>query len=183
LDLTGLVSSISDAAFRIDSGRKGFARVGKERAGRIAYEEGIAKALNAFREAQLSADPQAILFAEYSFLSQEFQFCHESDKGTHSSLTQAIQSFDDAFSALDAVENHTVYQGAERTYPHSRKYRVKGFPKDAFHIACMSHKVRLQNITHAPGIDLIEKSLLTQRISNLTTAQSSYVGKQKVALS
>jgi hypothetical protein len=34
----------------------------------------------------------------------------------------------------------------------------------------------------ATGLDLIEKSLLEQRRSNLTTAQNSYVKKQKIAL-
>ena len=91
MDLTGLVLSITDAAFRIDSGRKGFAIIGKE--------------------------------------------------------------------------------------------RVSGFPKDSLHIACISHKIRLQNILRAPGIEEIEKALLKQRLANLPAAQNGYIEKQKNALS
>ena len=118
---------------------------------------------------------------EYTFLSQELQFCEETDKDTFGSLTQAIQSFDDAFLALQAVEEG-CYKTAEKTYPHSSKYRVSGFPKDSFHIAAISHKTRLQNILRSPGIDPIEKSLLKQRFVNLSTAQNGYIEKQKEAM-
>ena len=55
----------------------------------------------------------------------------------------------------------------------------KGFPKDSFHIACIGHKTRIQNILRSPGIDPIEKSLLKQRFSNIVAAQNSYIEKQK----
>jgi hypothetical protein len=182
LDRTGLISSIADATLAIDFGRKGFATRGKAEEGRISYETGIAVALSAFRDAVSTADPQTIILVEYTFLSQELQFCEETDKDTLSSLTQAIQSFDDAFLALRTIEDPTLYQGAETTYPHSRKYRVNGFPKDSFHIATISHKTRLQNILRSPGIDPIEKALLKQRYANLSTAQSGYIEKQKKAM-
>ena len=182
MDLIGLASRIYKAAINIDFGRKGFAIRGKEQEGRISYEEGIAEALTAFKEAQTTVDPQAIILAEYTFLSQELQFCDKSDKGSLGSLTQAIQSFDDAFRALKAVEK-PGYKTAEETYPHNGKYRVGGgFPKDSFHIACISHKTRLQNILRAPGIDPIEKALLKQRLANLPAAQSGYVERQRGVL-
>jgi len=182
LDKTGLVSSIVEAALAIDFGRRGFATRGKEHEGRLSYEHGIALALSAFKDAQASTDPYTIILVEYTFISQELQFCEETDKDTLSSLTQAIQSFDDAFLALKTVEDATLYQGAETTYPHSSKYRVSGFPKDSFHIACISHKTRLQNILRSPGIDPIEKALLKQRFANLSTAQNGYMKKQKKAM-
>ncbi|MCL2688221.1 MAG: hypothetical protein FWE57_00040 [Chitinispirillia bacterium] len=182
MDLNGLLNNISNAAASIDSGRKGFAVIGEERAGRIAYEEGIADALSSFKQAQTSADPQTIILAEYTFLSQELHFCPQSDTSTFRSLTQAIQSFDDAFLCLEIVEDHSAYQRAEKTYLRHKNYRVDGFPKDAFHVACTSHKTRLGNVIRSPGIDLIEKSLLNQRVSNLTAARSSYVKKQNLAL-
>jgi len=118
---------------------------------------------------------------EYTLISQELQFCEETDKDTLSSLTQAIQSFDDAFLALKAVENPN-YRITDETTPHSSKYRVSGFPKDSFHIACISHKTRLQNILRSPGIDPIEKALLKQRFANLSAAQNGYIEKQKKAM-
>jgi hypothetical protein len=181
LEKTGLVYNIHDAAQNIDFGRKGFAIKGKAEEGRASYEIGISVALSTFRDAQSTADPQTIILIEYTFLSQELQFCEETDTDSLSSLTQAIQSFDDAFLALKAIED-AGYKIADQTYPHSKKYRISGFPMDSFHIACKSHKTRLQNILRAPGIDPIEKALLKQRFANLATAQKGYIEKQGKAL-
>jgi hypothetical protein len=181
LDLTGLTLDISNAAINIDSGRKGFATRGKAEEGRISYETGISQALKAFQEAQASADPQIIILAEYTFLSQELEFCEKTDKDSLSSLTKAIESFDDAFLALKAVES-LHYEAVEQATPHNGKYRVSGFPKDAFHIACIGHKTRLLNVLRSPGIDPIEKALLKQRFVNLSAAQGGYIEKQKKAL-
>jgi hypothetical protein len=62
------------------------------------------------------------------------------------------------------------------------KYRVNGFPKDSFHIACIAHKTRIQNILRAPGLDLLEKELLKQRYANLFAAQNGYVERQAITL-
>jgi hypothetical protein len=135
--------------------------------------------LSIFRDAQSTIDPHTIILAEYTFLNQELQFCEENDADSLSSLTQAIQSFGDAFLALKAVEDTTLYQGAELTHPHSKKYRISGFPKDAFHLACISHRTRIQNMLRTPGVDPIEKALLKQRFADLSTAQNGYIEKQK----
>jgi hypothetical protein len=186
LDLITLANNIINAATQIDAGRKGFATKGRAEEGRISYETGIAAAMSAFQEASnqgfaATADPQTIILVEYTFLSQELEFCEKTDKDSLSSLTQALQSFDDAFLALKAVEG-LHYEAVEQATPHNGKYRVNGFPKDSFHIACTSHKTRLQNILRAPGIDPIEKALLKQRLANLSTAQGGYVEKQKKTL-
>jgi hypothetical protein len=178
----GLVDRIHAAAFSIDFGRKGFAIIGKEREGRISYEKGISEALTAFKEAQSTADPETIILAEYTFLSQELEFCEKTDKETLSSLTKAIRFFDDAFLVLKIVEDKTLYQAVENSIPHDKKYRVKGFPRDAFHIACHGHKTRLNNTIRAPGIDPIEKALLKQRFVNLSAGQGGYVEKKRKAL-
>jgi len=181
LDLSGFATKISTAVMYIVAGRKGFATRGKEQEGRISYELGIANAMTAFQEAQATADPYTIILTEYTFLSQELEFCDRSDKDSFSSLTQALLSFDDAFLAIKAVEG-LHYEVADKAIPHSGKYRVNGFPKDAFHIAAISHKTRLQNVLRSPGIDPIEKALLKQRFANLATGQGGYVEKQKKAL-
>ena len=153
----GLVNSVYEAAAKIDFGRKGFATRGKEQEGRISFEDGIAEAMIAFKEASnqmfaATADPQTIILAEYTFLSQELQFCQKDDKDALNSLTKAIQLFDDAFLALEVVEG-SGYKFAEKTHPHTKEYRVKGgFPKDSYHIACVSHKTRIKNILRSPGI-------------------------------
>ena len=181
MDPTGLISRIVKATTYIDLGRKGFATKGKAEEGRIFYEDGIAEAMTVFQEAQAAADPQALILAEYTFLTQEFQLCDKSDTDTINSLTQALQSFDDAFLALEAVDE-SGYKTADKAFPHNGKYRVNGYPKDSYHIACISHRTRIQNILRTPRLDPIEKSLLKQRLANLATAQSGYIEKQKKAL-
>jgi len=182
LDLIGLVDSINASVLAIDSGRKGFATRGKAEEGRIFYETGIALAMTAFKEAQTTADPETIILAEYTFLSQELQFCEKTDKDSLSSLTLAIQSFDDAFLALEVVKDKIHYKGVDKAIPHSGKHRVKGFPMDAYHIACKGHRTRLQNILKTPGLDPIEKALLKQRYDNLSAGQGGYVEMQRKAL-
>jgi len=177
----GLINSIYAAAAAIDLGRKGFATRGKEQEGRISYENGIADAMSAFQEAQTSADPETIILSEYTFISQELEFCEKTDKDSLSSLTKAIQSFDDAFLAIKAVEKPD-YKIADDIFPHNGKYRVSGFPNDSFHIACISHKTRLKNIVRTPGLDPIEKALLKQRFDNLSAGQGGYVEMQRKAL-
>ena len=181
MDRIGLVNSIYEAVVNIDAGRKGFATRGKEHEGRISYETGIVDAMVAFQKAQASGDPETMILVEYTFISQELQLCDKSDKDTLSSLTQATQSFDDAFLALQAVDE-SGYKTVDKAFPHNRKYRVRDFPKDSFHIACIGHKTRLRNILRSPGIDVIEKSLLKQRFANLSTAQGGYIDLQKKGL-
>jgi hypothetical protein len=182
LDPTGLLRNIYEAALAIDSGRKGFATRGKEQEGRINYEEGIATAMSAFQEAQTTADPETIILVEYTFITPEFQFCEKTDKDSLSSLTIAIQSFDDAFLALEVVRDKSLYRGVDKAIPHSGKHRVKGFPMDAYHIACKGHRTRLQNILKTPGLDPIEKALLKQRYVNLSAGQGGYVEMQRKVL-
>ena len=84
----------------------------------------------AFQEAQISADPQVLIIAEYTFITQEFQLSDRSDKDSIDSLSKAIESFDDAFLALGAVEE-SGYKTADKAFPHNGRYRVHGFPKDS----------------------------------------------------
>lgn len=182
MDPVGLPAKIITAVQYIDWGRKGFTIDGQEHEGRINYERGIAASLAVFREAQIVAEPQILVLVELAFLQQELFFCNETDTITRNSLTQAIQGFEDALHCLKTVEDGHLYQAAETTYPITSKYRIRGFPKDAFHLACISHRTRLQNIQRAPGINMIEKTVLEQRIANMKTAQGAYWEKQKKVL-
>jgi hypothetical protein len=182
LDQTGLLYDILVGTNNIDDGRKGFAVPGKERQGRISYEDGIALALAAFQKAQRIADPETFILAEVYFLTQELEFCAKADTDTKNSLTYAVQSFRDALRSLATVEDAAGYKIAETTHPTDPKKRVQGFPMDAFHQACGSHKARLRNILRTPGIEMLEKDLLKQRAVNMKVAQGAYVEKQRRAL-
>ena len=180
--LTGLINNIITSVADIYRGRRGFSTDGEEREGRISYERGIAVASTAFSQAMTTADPYIIMLAEEAFIEQELSFCSENDTSTISSLTHALQSFEDAFRCLDTVEDTMGYKKAETTWPRSTKYRIQGFPKDAFHLACFAHRTRLNNIIRSPGINMIEKTVLEQRAANMTAAQTIYIEKQKKIL-
>jgi hypothetical protein len=92
MDPAGLIDELFQAVVNIDFGRKGL----------------ITKAMEAFEEAQTTADPKTLVLAEYTFLEQEFAFCYETDIDTRSSLSQAIQNFNDALLSLEAVEDAGV---------------------------------------------------------------------------
>jgi hypothetical protein len=138
--------------------------------------------MSAFQEAQYIADPQTLILVEMAFLSQELEFCAKGDTDTRNSLVYAIQSFRDALRSLETVEDAAGYKIAETTHPTDPKKRVQGFPADAFHQACSSHKTRLRNILRSPGIEMLEKALLKQRAVNMKVAQGAYVEKQRKAL-
>lgn len=182
MELAGFLNKLTKFSNNIDIGRKGLATDGEEHRGRVFYERGIAGSLKLFQQAKTTSDPQIIILSELVFLQQELQFCHESDSKAKSSLTQAIQSFEDALRCLKIVEDKKAYRAAEATHPTSPKYRIQGFPIDAVHLACNSHRTRLHNILRAPGINIIEKAVLEQRAANLAVIQAAYIEKQRKVL-
>jgi hypothetical protein len=181
LDKTGLLSKIFISVNSIDLGRKGLATDSKEHQGRLHYEGGISLAMSCFQEAQKTKDCELLILAEETFLKQEFNYCEDDDSITLSSLTQAIQSFEDSLRSLKIVEDKTLYQAAEATYA-TTKNRVQGCPRDIFHQACDGHRTRLSNSLRTPGIRKIEKEVIQQRVTNIKTAKDSYIEKQKKAL-
>jgi hypothetical protein len=154
---------------------------GNEHQGRLSYESGISSAMTCFREAQTAADCELLILAEETFLQQELQYCESADTITRNSLTQAIQSFEDALRSLDVVNRPAAYLEAEKTHPTTRN-RKHGFPQDAFHQACNAHRTRLSNSLRTPGINMIEKAVIQERMANMNTAVSCYIEKQQAAL-
>jgi hypothetical protein len=136
----------------------------------MLYEEGLSIAMSAFQEAQTTRDAETLILAEYTFLGQEQEFCDIADTQAVASLTQAIQSFDDALLVLEVVQDSASYRAVEKSYPHMDKYRVRGMPKDAFHIACIAHSTRLSNVLRTPGL-------------NMAAAKGVYLERQVAALS
>ena len=182
MDLTGFLARIITAAAYIDAGRKGLDTDGEEHKGRLSFEIGISSALTIFQGLQTITDPRALVLSEMAFLQQELQFCAETDENTKSSLTRAIQSFEDALRCLKTVEDPAAYRAAETAFPTDQKNRIRGYPRDAVHQACSAHWTRLQNSLRTPGINMKEKAVLSQRAANMKTAQTIYIEKQEKAL-
>jgi hypothetical protein len=63
------------------------------------------------------------------------------------------------------LQNAETYILLEKVFSHRPEFRYKGMPKDAFHVACAGHILRIKNILKSPGINLVEKGLLEQRRS------------------
>jgi hypothetical protein len=181
LDRAGYLDKINKSVISIYKGRDGLDTDGGERDGRISFQTGLAGALDVFKkiQSQVYEDLELLILAEYVFLGQELQFCASKDTNAITSLTRAIQEFDEAFLALGVLQNTDVYKSLEKAISHRPEFRYKAMPKDAFHVACAGHRVRIQNILKSPGINLAEKELLKQRYSNMGTAQSVYLEKQK----
>ena len=56
------------------------------------------------------------------------------------------------------------------TFTLSSLTQASGSFEDAFHLACIAHRTRLMNVLRSPGINMIEKTVLQQRIANMTAA-------------
>lgn len=82
-----------------------------------------------FQEAQMTVGCELLILAEETFLQQELHYCEPDDAITLSSLTQAIQGFEDSLRSLKIVEDNKLYQAAEATYA-TTKNRIQGCPRD-----------------------------------------------------
>jgi hypothetical protein len=184
LDRVGLLDKINESVTAIYQGRAWLATDSLEHEGRRSYEDGLAMAMDVFKtiHAIAETDLNLLIVAEYTFLAEERQFCDPSDKATITSLTDAIQNFDDGLVALSIVEEGESYKIVDKCFSHRDGCRHNGMPKDVFYYACAGHLARIIGIRKAPGINIAEKELLKQRYENIVAAQSVYFAKQKKAL-
>jgi hypothetical protein len=146
------------------------------------FEEGIALAMTAFTKADATSDPFLMLLAEYTFVIQELESGYPEEKEALASYRAAKGAFDDAFRALEVVKDAAIYHGVEKAFPRKKDYRHNGYPKDAFHIAYIGHRTRLQNTLKQIGIDPLERSFREKRIQTCPLAQTAYTVLQKKAL-
>jgi hypothetical protein len=166
----------------IANGRVELRTQGKAEQGRIDFHDGLDKAIEIFTEVQATRDSSLMLLAEYVYIAQELASSRPEEKEARVSCEAAMQDFDDAFNCLKIVEQPAVYQGAEQSHPHRAKYRYKGMPRDAFHIAYMGHRTRVKNSLRKIGFDPDEQTLLELRMGVFNTAQNVYLEKQQAAL-
>jgi hypothetical protein len=135
-----------------------------------------------FQDAAEGADVRTSILVDHAYVTQERQFCDPQDTNAIGSLTAAADSFDDALRVLPTVADAAAYHFVETSYPHDSSYRVSGMPKDAFHIACIAHKLRLLNTLRTPGLSMTEKAVYQQRRKNMSAVQGVYLGLQQTAM-
>ncbi|MDR3056949.1 MAG: hypothetical protein LBU84_02275, partial [Prevotella sp.] len=168
----GLINSINIAVWLIVSGRIARRTRGQAEQGLEKFEEGIALAMDAFTEAAASGDPDLMLLAEYTFVVQELESAYPEEREAISSYRAARADFDDAFRALEVVKAPSIYQGVEKAFSRKGDYRHNGCPKDAFHVAYIGHRTRLQNTLKQIGIDPLERLFWEKRIQTCPIAQT-----------
>ena len=178
----GWIDRIGDSVGLIAIGRKGLATIGEAEAGLLSYLGGLSDAMSVFQESAISGDAEAMILVEHAFLTEEKRMCDPANKAVIGSLTAASDSFDDALRSLKSVVDASLYRGAELTYPRITKYRVGNMPKDAFHIACIAHRTRLNNTLKTPGLNATELGIYKQRVANMGVAQDVYKELQQKAL-
>ncbi|GHU75456.1 hypothetical protein FACS189461_1780 [Spirochaetia bacterium] len=182
MDPIGLINSINDAVNLIAHGRIARRTRGKTEQGLEDFEKGIALATDVFTEAVASVDSYLMLLAEYTFVIQELESGYPEEKEALASYRAARADFDDAFRAWEVVKVPSIYQGVEKAFPRRGDYRHDGCPKDAFHVAYIGHRTRLQNTLKQMGIDPLERSFREKRIQTCPIAQTAYTVLQKNAL-
>jgi hypothetical protein len=182
LESIGWINRIGNSVEYIAAGRKGLAATGEAEDGLNSYYRGLGGAMSVFQEAVASADAEAMILVEHAFLTEEKRMCDPANKAVDGSLTAASDSLDDALRALKAVADVSLYRGAELTYPRIGKYRVGDMPKDAFYIACIAHRTRLNNTLKTPGLNATEQGIYKQRVANMGIAQKVYIELQQKAL-
>jgi hypothetical protein len=182
MDTIGLLNRIAEAVEAIDKGRRGLATKGSAEEGLAFYQDGLSKAMAVFQEGAVSGDARTLILVDHAYVTQEIQFCDTHDADARNSLNAAITGFDDALRVLPTINDAAAYQTVETSYPHAGDYRVNGMPKDAYHVACIAHKVRLRNALRTPGLAMTEKALYKQRLSNMGVAQGVYFALQEAAL-
>jgi hypothetical protein len=138
--------------------------------------------MEVFTEAAASADPYLMLLAENAFVIQELESAYPEERQAIASYRAARADFDDAFRALEVVKVPSIYHGVEKAFPRKGDYRHNGCPKDAFHVAYIGHRTRLQNTLKQIGIDPLERSFQEKRIQTCPIAQTAYTVLQKKAL-
>jgi hypothetical protein len=182
LDTTGSIDKINASVAKIAAGRKGLDIKGETEAGRISYRGGLADAMSVFQEAAASSNAAVMILVEHAFLTEEKRFCAPTNKAVLSSLTSATDSFDDALRALSIVVDASSYSCVDFAFPRDGKYRIGDMPKDAFHLACIAHRTRLNNTLKTPGLNPTEQVMYKQRAVNMTIAQNVYLALQNKIL-
>jgi hypothetical protein len=169
---------------RINLGRKGLAIEGATEEGRRFFSDGLLTALDIFKEVHdnMADDIETAIRVEHAYQTEERRYCNDAEPEVLASTTAALESFEDALRAFETVQDATIYQGVNKSYPRNRKYRYCGMPKDALHIACMANYTRINNTLRTPGINSIERQVFEQRQKNMKAMQSAYLAKQNTAL-
>jgi hypothetical protein len=175
-----MIAAVDDIA----DGRSALEIEGEEHNGMVAIAKGIMKATELFTEVMQSENLESMISAEYAYMEEELERAETDETGAQASAASALQSFDDALLALQAIQNPVMYKGVDLAFPNQGKtWRYKGVPRDAFHVACNGHIIRIKNGLSRFGISRRDRALAALRIEVFNTAQKVYLERQRSVLS
>jgi hypothetical protein len=181
MDRISLNANIADAVFSMVIGRRALAIRGKTEEGWDALDDGQQQLISIFKEVIDTGDVSSMLDAMFLLTVQELAQNDALEKVARTSARTALEKFADAFLALEAVKSGS-YDTADKAIPHSKNYRHQGLPRDAFHIACDSDRLRiLKGLTEFGHSEAMLK-VADVRTQLVDAAQAEYCNLQKKAL-
>jgi hypothetical protein len=154
---------------------------GKAEEGMALLRIGHKLLVSALNDVIASGDVALMLDAMVFFTVQELAQNDAGEPVARKSAETAIAKFQDAVLALETVKSDS-YWAVDKAISHQSNFRRSGMPKDAFHYACDSDRMRILNglkeFGHSSAI--IELSEVRRKL--VDTAQSAYCILQQNAL-
>jgi hypothetical protein len=181
MDKNSLEIKITEAVNNMITGRRSREIEGKAEEGRVLLNIGQKLLVSTLNDVIASGDVALMLDAMMFFTVQELAQNDAGEPVARKSAETAMEKFQDALLALEAVKSDS-YWVADKVISHQKKFRRSGMPKDAFHYACDSDRMRilkgLAEFGHSSA--MIELSELRRKL--VDTAQSEYCLLQQKAL-
>jgi hypothetical protein len=182
LDRVGWIDRINRAVDSIARGRIKRTIKGQAEEGLEYFYDGLDNLIQIVREVTVLNDPLLMTLVEYTILAQEREGALPEEVQGRASFEEALREFDDAFRCIPLVDKPEIYKDVEKSYPIRGKYRYQGMPLDAYHVAYISHKTRMNNNRRRIGIDHKELELQDCRDELYVAAQDCYRERQGLAL-
>jgi hypothetical protein len=181
MDQISLQNSIATAMQRMVDGRKALTTEGLSNDGLIMLNDGQKSIIGIFNDAIASGNVDLMLDAMMFYTAQELVQNDVAEEVARSSAETAMAKFQDAVLSLKAVKTD-CYSVVDDCIPHSKNYRHGKYPRDSFHIACDSDRMRimkgLTEFGHSPAMLDLAKT----RRDLVDAAQSAYCNLQEAAL-
>jgi hypothetical protein len=173
MDRISLRNNIIAAVAALVRGRHDSAIKGTAEEGLAALTEGQDLLIASWNDAIEEHDIDLMLDAMMFYTAQELVQNDEGEPVARTSAETAMDKFKDASLALEAVRTE-AYIAVEKAIPHSRNYRHGKYPRDAFHIACDSDRMRIMKGLTEFGHSQAMLEVAKARRALVDAAQNAY---------
>jgi hypothetical protein len=184
MEKTGSINDrIFNSALQIGKGRVFRDTPKLEAIGRVIFNDGIAAAKEAFKDADATNDLKTIIQAQMTFVKQDLSLCDPKNNYAARSFQASITDLQDSLNSLTVLEIKGTYPDAEQTYSTRRPTdRVGNLPKDVVYKALTSEITRLANSLNSNMASPVERELVIQRMGNMRHGRELYKEMQKKVL-